>query len=122
MLVTRLTHHCPLYPPHSSTQSHHPTTPSQVANLVFALPFMPKSQPAGWVNVLSLVVIMAGLVMYRFWPAIGAGLARYGLWKVSPETEEDALLEDSGANGEGEEEAAAGSGLLAAQPAKGGRR
>lgn len=65
-----------------------------VANLVFAIPWMPKSQPASLWNLLGLALIMIGLCTYRFWPVIRAAMARRG-W-VSPVEddgkEEGALL------------------------------
>ena len=44
------------------------------ANLAFAIPWMPKSKPAQWENALGLVLILAGLVTYRFWPLVSARL------------------------------------------------
>lgn len=38
-----------------------------IANLAFALPFMPNSSPVSWEGGVGLVVIMAGLVVYRFY-------------------------------------------------------
>lgn len=31
---------------------------------------MPKSKPAGWENIVGLLLIMGGLITYRFWPAL----------------------------------------------------
>jgi hypothetical protein len=53
-----------------------------VANLVFAIPWMPKSQPASLWNVLGLVLIMAGLVTYRFFPLVHERLVRLGWVKA----------------------------------------
>jgi len=39
-----------------------------LANFSFSLPFMPSPQPLTWFNIVGLVVIMAGLILYRFWP------------------------------------------------------
>ena len=65
-----------------------------VANLVFAIPSMPKSQPASPMNVLGLVLIMAGLISYRFWPLIHERLVDMGLLGASKEesTDAEALL------------------------------
>jgi CRT-like, chloroquine-resistance transporter-like len=38
-----------------------------VANLAFALPFMPNSKPITWEDGVGLVVIMLGLCIYRFY-------------------------------------------------------
>jgi hypothetical protein len=72
-----------------------------IANLVFAIPFMPRSSPAQWQNALGLVFILGGLVTYRFWPAVEVVLRRaLGLPppKAAAAPEEDAsaaLLQDS---------------------------
>lgn len=68
-----------------------------VANLVFAVPWMPKSQPASLWNVLGLALIMAGLVTYRFWPLVHERLVKLGWAKDAPKTlDNEALLQDGG--------------------------
>jgi len=66
-----------------------------VANLVFAIPWMPKSQPASQWNVLGLVLIMTGLVTYRFWPLVNERLVKAG-WVKAPAAVGDgeSLLQD----------------------------
>ena len=49
-----------------------------IANLAFALPFMPRSSPAQWESGLGLVLIMTGLITYRFWPLVSAKLQACG--------------------------------------------
>jgi len=39
-----------------------------LANFSFSLPFMPVVQPITVYNIIGLVIIMAGLIGYRFWP------------------------------------------------------
>jgi len=41
-----------------------------LANLAFSLPFMPNSQPVQPIDFFGLVIIMAGLIVYRFMPQI----------------------------------------------------
>jgi len=48
-----------------------------VANLAFALPFMPGSKPVTWEDGVGLLVIMAGLVVYRFYGPITKLLQRW---------------------------------------------
>ena len=43
-----------------------------IANLAFSLPFMPKRQFFSWENMVGLVVIMSGLLTYRFWAELRA--------------------------------------------------
>lgn len=43
-----------------------------VANLVFAIPGMPNGGPVSWADGLGLVIIMAGLVTYRFYTPVRA--------------------------------------------------
>ena len=41
-----------------------------LSNLAFSLPFMPNHQPCTPIDLVGLVVIMTGLIIYRFLPAI----------------------------------------------------
>jgi len=41
-----------------------------LANLSFALPFMPNKQPITWEDVVGLLVIMTGLLIYRFYAKV----------------------------------------------------
>lgn len=47
-----------------------------VANLAFALPFMPNSKPITWEDGVGLVVIMLGLCIYRFYKPLTAALSK----------------------------------------------
>lgn len=47
-----------------------------IANLAFALPFMPNSTPVTWEDGVGLLVIMAGLIVYRFYTPLSKLLAR----------------------------------------------
>ena len=41
-----------------------------LSNLAFSLPFMPNPQPCTPIDLVGLVIIMSGLIIYRFMPAI----------------------------------------------------
>jgi len=47
-----------------------------MSNVAFSLPFMPNSQPLQSIDLVGLTVIMSGLVIYRFTPAI------FTLWQT----------------------------------------
>jgi hypothetical protein len=47
-----------------------------IANFVFAFPFMPNSKPVGIENIFGLLVIMAGLITYRFYNPLRNSLKR----------------------------------------------
>lgn len=57
-----------------------------VQNLIWAIPGMPSGSPVTWEAGVGLVIIMSGLVVYRFWPILRPRLrAALGL----PPAEED---------------------------------
>lgn len=55
-----------------------------IANLAFALPFMPNSQKVGPEDGVGLVVIMGGLVIYRFYNQLKALVLKYMRRPVVP--------------------------------------
>ena len=55
------------------------------AALCFALPFMPASAPVTWQSGVGLLVIMAGLIVYRFWPLLRGALVTAGVLAPLPE-------------------------------------
>lgn len=56
-----------------------------VANLVFGIPSMPGYAPVTWEAGVGLVVIMAGLIAYRFWPLLKPRLWALMGWPLLPE-------------------------------------
>jgi len=52
------------------------TTMVPIANFTFALPFVPQHSPVKWPSVLGLVIIMTGLIVYRFWSFIWGKIRR----------------------------------------------
>lgn len=55
-------------------------------------PQPPPPQPASPWNILGLVLIMGGLITYRFWPLVQTQLAKMGLGKAPVETEDEETL------------------------------
>ena len=53
-----------------------------IGNLAFALPFMPGSTPLRDSDIAGLMVILLGLVTYRFGDALGCGVL--GRWRTIP--------------------------------------
>ena len=53
-----------------------------ISNLAFALPFMPGSTPLRDSDIAGLMVILLGLVTYRFGDALGCGVL--GRWRTIP--------------------------------------
>ena len=61
------------------------------ANLVFAIPGMPKGKPTDIYNGIALVVILGGLILYRFYPVLQNYFRGYTSVKGLPDVEvEDA--------------------------------
>ncbi|CAM9883263.1 unnamed protein product, partial [Hapterophycus canaliculatus] len=43
-----------------------------VGNVIFALPFVPGHQPLHVTDILGLVFVMTGLIVYRFGPSLNS--------------------------------------------------
>lgn len=55
-----------------------------IANLAFALPFMPNSAPVSWEGGVGLLVIMCGLIIYRFYNPLVAFINTRILGRAPP--------------------------------------
>lgn len=77
-----------------------------LANIGFALPFMPNPQSLSPANWAALVIIMLGLIVYRFWPQARAVLGRF-IPSLAPRPRLDSSAELTAAQWQGLDEESA---------------